>query len=84
MGVAFEAPLVVFVLSMLGVITATSLIKNWRVAIVIAAIAAAFITPTIDPVNMSLVMGPLLVLYLISIVLASLGSRIHTGKNKTT
>jgi sec-independent protein translocase protein TatC len=82
MGVAFEAPLVVFVLALLGVVTASTLAKNWRVAIVIASIAAALITPTIDPVNMSLVMGPLLVLYLISIVLASIGSRINQGKAK--
>jgi sec-independent protein translocase protein TatC len=82
MGVAFEAPLVVFVLALLGVVNAGSLAKNWRVAIVIASIAAALITPTVDPVNMSLVMGPLLILYLISILLASLGSRINQGQRK--
>lgn len=82
MGVAFEAPLVIFVLSMLGVVTSSTLAKNWRVAIVIASIAAALITPTIDPVNMSLVMGPLLVLYLLSIGLASIGTRINQGKSK--
>jgi sec-independent protein translocase protein TatC len=80
MGVAFEAPLVVFVLSLLGVITAGTLARNWRIAIVIASIAAALITPTVDPVNMSLVMGPLLILYLISILMASIGSRLHRGQ----
>jgi sec-independent protein translocase protein TatC len=80
MGVAFEAPLIVFVLSLLGVVNAGSLSRNWRVAIVIASVAAALITPTVDPVNMSLVMGPLLILYLISILLASIGSRIHQGQ----
>jgi sec-independent protein translocase protein TatC len=82
MGVAFEAPLIVFILSVLGVVNAGSLARNWRVAIVLAAVASALITPTVDPVNMSLVIVPLLILYLFSILLASLGSRINQGKSK--
>lgn len=62
MGVAFETPLVFFVLALLGLVSAGGLIRNWRFAIVGSAVAAAFITPTVDPVNMGLVMGPLLVL----------------------
>lgn len=76
MGVAFETPLIFFVLALLGQISARPLIKNWRVAIVGAAAAAAFITPTVDPVNMFLVMAPLLVLYVISIFLVIVGRRI--------
>jgi sec-independent protein translocase protein TatC len=76
MGVAFETPLIFFVLSLLGVVTTSFLLKNWRFAIVGAAVAAALITPTIDPVNMGLVMGPLLVLYLLSIILVFIGRKI--------
>jgi len=76
MGVAFETPLVFFVLALLGVVRSGTLIRNWRIAVVLAAVAAAFITPTVDPVNMFLVMGPLLVLYLISILLVMLGGRL--------
>ncbi len=75
MGVAFETPLVFFVISLLGFVKAQALIKNWRVAVVGAAVAAAMITPTVDPVNMFLVMAPLLILYLLSILLVSIGSR---------
>jgi sec-independent protein translocase protein TatC len=75
MGVAFETPLIFFVLSLLGLVGPRVLFKNWRIAIVGSAIAAALITPTVDPVNMGLVMGPLLVLYLISIVLTTIGRR---------
>jgi sec-independent protein translocase protein TatC len=77
MGVAFETPLVVFVVSLLGMLTAGTLARNWRVAIVGASVAAALITPTIDPVNMMLVMGPLLALYLLSILMASIGARLN-------
>ncbi|MEM6527495.1 MAG: twin-arginine translocase subunit TatC [Chloroflexota bacterium] len=77
MGVAFETPLVLFVISLLGFVTAGPLLRAWRLAIVISAVAAAMITPTVDPVNMGLVMGPLIVLYLISVVLVFFGARIH-------
>jgi sec-independent protein translocase protein TatC len=76
MGVAFETPLVFFVLALLGMVSAGSLIHNWRVAIVGAAVAAAMITPTVDPVNMALVMAPLLTLYILSIFLVMIGRRI--------
>lgn len=76
MGVAFETPLVFFILSVLGIVTARMLIRSWRFAIVGTAIAAALITPTVDPVNMFLVMGPLLALYVISIFLVMIGNRI--------
>ena len=46
------------------------LLSQWRVAIVIIAIISAMITPTVDPVNMSLVMGPMVILYFLSIGLA--------------
>ncbi len=80
MGVAFETPLVFFVLSLLGLVTATMLLKNWRFAIVGSAIAAAMITPTIDPVNMALVMGPLLALYGLSIILVTFGVRVNRAE----
>jgi sec-independent protein translocase protein TatC len=77
MGVAFETPLVFFVLSLLGFVTWRRLAASWRIAIIGAAVAAAVITPTIDPVNMFLVMGPLLGLYLVSILLVAIGQRIR-------
>jgi sec-independent protein translocase protein TatC len=76
MGVAFETPLVFFVLSLLGLVSSRPLVRNWRIAVVGASIAAAAITPTVDPVNMFLVMGPLLGLYVLSIFLVMLGRRI--------
>ena len=75
MGVAFQTPLIFFLISLLGLVSASTLIRQWRVAIVGASIAAALITPTIDPVNMVLVMAPLLALYCLSIVLVFFGRK---------
>lgn len=74
-GVAFEMPVVLFILGKLGLIGPRILIQSWRFAIVAIAIAAAIITPTADPFNMLLVMAPLLVLYVISIVLVTFAAR---------
>lgn len=83
MGVAFQTPLIFFVLSILGFVRAGTLIRHWRLAIVGASIAAAIITPTVDPVNMLLVMVPLLGLYIFSVFLVFIGSR-RFNRNTTT
>lgn len=72
MGVAFETPLVVAFLARAGIIAGPKLLSLWRHAIVIVAVVAAAITPTVDPVNMTIVMGPLIVLYFVSVGLAFL------------
>ncbi len=75
MGVAFQTPLIFFLISLMGLVSAGTLARQWRVAVVGASIAAALITPTIDPVNMFLVMAPLLALYALSIVLVYFGRK---------
>jgi len=70
MGVAFEFPLVIYVLTSVGFIKPKNLQEQWRIAIVIIAIFAAAITPTVDPINMGLVMLPMILLYFVSIGLS--------------
>lgn len=71
-GVAFEFPLVIFILASMRLVKAKALRDQWRLAFVFIAVLAALITPTVDPVNMTLVMGPMFLLYLLSILLAKL------------
>lgn len=71
-GIAFEFPLVVYVVTLMGLIKPRFLSKQWRYAIVVIAIIAAAITPTTDPVNMMLVMAPMALLYFLSIGLSYL------------
>jgi len=75
LGASFEFPLVIYILAMIGIVKAKFLQQQWRLAIVIIAIVAAAITPTVDPVNMSIVMGPLIILYFFSIGLAYIAQR---------
>jgi sec-independent protein translocase protein TatC len=78
-GIAFEFPLVVYILTAMGLIKPQVLVQQWRLAIVIIAIMAAAITPTVDPVNMALVMGPMSLLYFMSIGLSFIA---EAGRNK--
>lgn len=74
-GICFELPLVVMFLAKLKFVTARQLASGWRYAIVGMAIVAAAVTPTVDPINMGLVMAPLMGLYLISVLLAWMVAR---------
>jgi len=69
-GLFFEFPLVIYVLTSIGFIRPSVLSNQWRLAIVIIAIIAAAVTPTIDAVTMGLVMIPLTLLYFVSIGLS--------------
>jgi len=71
-GVAFELPLFMYFLAKIGLIDAEMLSKNRKYAVVIIAVLAAVITPTVDPLNMMLVMGPLIVLYELGVILAKI------------
>lgn len=79
-GIAFQFPLIIYVLARVGLIRAQVLVTNWRLAVVIIAILSAMITPTIDPVNMALVMGPMIVLYFFGILLAKLAERTRSQR----
>ncbi len=68
-GAAFELPLVIFFLALIGVVDHRKLWKFNRWAVIIAFVAAAALTPP-DVVSQSLLAGPIIVLYNISIVIA--------------
>jgi sec-independent protein translocase protein TatC len=69
-GVTFETPLVMALLSRLGLVSPNAMAKQWRYAFVGVAVMAAAITPTVDPVNMGIVMVPLLALYFMGVGMA--------------
>lgn len=74
-GVSFEMPLFIFFLAKVRLVGPRDLLRNWRVAVFLIALLAALVTPTGDPINMGLVMIPLVVLYVLSILLARVAYR---------
>ncbi len=81
-GVAFEFPLVIYALTAIGFVKPQILAEQWRLAIVLIAVLAAAITPTVDPVNMTLVMAPMTLLYFVSIGLSQIAYRGRVRQEK--
>jgi len=69
-GAVFELPLILTMLSKMGIVTPKFLAKNRKYAILINFIIAAVLTPTPDIFNQSLMAGPLCLLYEIGIISA--------------
>ena len=68
-GIAFEFPVLLVFLQLVGVLTPQMLAKQWRYAIVIIFVIAAVITPSGDPYSMMALAGPMTVFYVISILI---------------
>lgn len=68
-GIAFEFPVMLVFLQLVGVLTPQMLAKQWRYAIVVIFVIAAVITPSGDPYSMMALAGPMTLFYLISILI---------------
>jgi sec-independent protein translocase protein TatC len=74
-GLVFELPLAITLLSRMGVVTARTLAKNRKYAVLGAFVAGAILTPTPDMFNQALMAGPLIILYEIGIISARIFGR---------
>jgi sec-independent protein translocase protein TatC len=74
-GLVFELPVLVFFLSIFGIVTPQFLWKNVRYAILVIAIVAAIITPTPDAMTMLIFMAPMIGLYFIGIAVSAVAVR---------
>ena len=69
-GVIFQLPTIVFFLARMGVASSRFLIRNFKYAFLLCFVVAAILTPTPDPVTMTVMAGPMLALYVLSIGIA--------------
>lgn len=72
MGLVFEMPLAIMILTRLGIVTPETLSRKRKYAIVIIWIIAAVITPTTDVLTLTLVAVPLMFLYEVSIIISKI------------
>ena len=70
MGVLFQLPVCVLALTRLGIVTPAQLRRHWRYAVVIISVIAVLL-PGTDPITTCIEMIPMLVLYGLSILLAT-------------
>jgi sec-independent protein translocase protein TatC len=74
-GVIFELPVLVAFLSLFGLITPRFLWKNFKYAVLIIFILAAVLSPTPDAVTQTIYAGPMILLYIVSILVSWLFQR---------
>ena len=70
-GLVFEIPVLLALLSRLGLVTRSMLKKGWRYAVLTVVVLAAIITPSGDPFSLMVVSLPLFLLYLLGVALCS-------------
>ncbi|MGH9352363.1 MAG: twin-arginine translocase subunit TatC, partial [Terriglobia bacterium] len=69
-GLIFELPVVILILSIFGIVTPKFLWKNLRYAVLITAVLSAAIIPSNDLASIFIVWIPLVALYMLSILLS--------------
>jgi sec-independent protein translocase protein TatC len=79
LGITFELPILIFFLSLFGIVDAKFLIKHIRYAILVIFLIAAIICPMPDPVSMCLFATPMLALYMVGVGVAFL---VHPSRRK--
>ncbi|MBE7382727.1 MAG: twin-arginine translocase subunit TatC [Leptolyngbya sp. SIO1E4] len=74
-GLAFQVPVIQFLLALLGITSSANMLKGWRYVLLGAAILGAVLTPSTDPITQSLLGGAVLTLYFGGIGLVRLSGR---------
>ncbi|HLS29419.1 MAG TPA: twin-arginine translocase subunit TatC [Flavobacteriaceae bacterium] len=82
-GIIFELPIIIFILTKIGLVSPEGLKKYRKFAIVGILVLAAIITPP-DIVSQVIVAIPILVLYEISIIISRIVLKREKKRNKTT
>jgi len=74
-GICFEIPMVMFFLAKIGILKPEWLSKSRKVFYIVAFVLGGIITPTMDPINQSLVAVPIIILFELGILLSKLARR---------
>ncbi|HET6672212.1 MAG TPA: twin-arginine translocase subunit TatC [Agromyces sp.] len=81
-GIAFVLPVFIVLLNFAGVISAASIIKSWRVAILVIVLFTAVATPAADIISMFMLAVPMIVLYFTAWFIAHLHDRRVAKRNQ--
>jgi sec-independent protein translocase protein TatC len=81
-GLVFQLPVIVFVLSLIGVVTPQFLLRQWRYAVLVIFAGSAVLTPP-DPASQVLMAFPIVLLYLGSVFAAYVTIRRKKNSDET-
>jgi sec-independent protein translocase protein TatC len=82
-GAVFELPIVILFLTRMGVVTPKTLARHRKYAFLLAFVIAAFLTPTPDAFNQTLMAGPIILLYEAGILISRIFSRKDTSSENS-
>src|SRR5699024_8459653 len=78
-GIAFVLPVILVMLNSMGLLSARTIAKAWRVSIVGIVVFAALVTPAADVLSMVFVAAPMVLLFLAALAVAWVHDRRHDG-----
>ena len=81
-GIALVLPAILLLLNYLGVMSAKTIIKGWRLAVFLSAVVAALATPVSDPMSMLILALPLILLYLLAAFIAGIFDKRKSKKHE--
>jgi sec-independent protein translocase protein TatC len=79
LGICFELPILIFFLSLFGIVDARFLLRHFRYAVLVIFIIAAIICPSPEPTAMCLFALPMLALYFMGVAIAFF---VHPARRK--
>lgn len=81
-GLALTLPAILLLLNYVGVLSAQTILKGWRLAVFLSAVVAAMATPVSDPMSMLLLAVPLILLYFLAALIAKLIEKRRNPQNE--
>jgi sec-independent protein translocase protein TatC len=76
-GLAFEFPVVLVALELVGVVSPAALLRSWRWAVLGITVCAAVLTPSSDPFSMLALLVPLVIFYFMAIGIGKVSHRMR-------
>ncbi|WP_328499481.1 twin-arginine translocase subunit TatC [Streptomyces sp. NBC_00414] len=80
-GLAFELPLLLIMLNMVGMVTGRRMAGWWRGVVMGVFVFGAVATPTTDPVGMLALSGPIIVLYFVAVLFSLINDKRRQRRN---
>ncbi len=84
LGLVFQLPVLIFVLSRIGILTPSFLLRKFKYAVLGAFVLFAVITPSGDAVTQALLAGPIVGLYLLGTLVAWMFGRPRRTESAAT
>jgi len=74
-GVGFVLPVFLVLLNFIGVLGSKTILKGWRVAVLLIVVFAAIVTPSADIISMFALAIPIVALYFVAVLITTLHDR---------